>query len=63
MGLCIGGVALRGPEDVVDSADIFDAPNGIEDASAEAPTSTPADLSRVRRVGSLNPLLVLDGFI
>src|SRR5258708_1065452 len=63
MGLWIGGVALPGLEDVVDSADILVAPTGIEEASADAPTSIPADFSNVRRVGSLNTPLVLDEFI
>jgi hypothetical protein len=65
MGLLIGVVAEAPPrpEVGVDSEDIFDAVTGIEDASADAPTSTPADLRRVRRVGSLNLLLVLGVFI
>jgi hypothetical protein len=65
MGLLIGVVAEAPPrpEVGVDSEDIFDALTGIEDASADAPTSIPADFSSVRRVGSLNPLGVLDEFI
>ena len=65
MGWWIGGVAEAPPrrEPGVDSEDIFEALTGIEDASADAPTSTPADFSNVRRVGSFRPLPVLDEFI
>ena len=65
MGLCIGGVAVAPlcPEPGVDSTDMLDALTGIEDASADAPTSTPADFSNLRRVGSLKPLPILDDFI
>jgi len=56
-------VAPLCPEPGVDSTDMLDALTGIEDASADAPTSTPADFSNLRRVGSLKPLPILDDFI
>ena len=45
-----------------DSEDISAANVGVVEASAEAPTSIPADFSRARQDGSFKPL-VLDGFI
>lgn len=56
-------MAAPRPDFGVDSEDISDALAGIVDARADAPTSIPADFSRVRRVGSVKPLPVLDDFI
>jgi hypothetical protein len=52
MGLVMGEVTPRDPEERFDSEDIFDPSAGIVDASAEVPSNKPAAFSKVRRVRS-----------